>query len=370
MNLFNNTVIHITDPQGTAALSKEQKTFNRLIKQIDEQRKLLEAWNNILPVYAAKVGSEYRPVVDGVQANKASFAKLLDQAYGSKGLTKTENKKLSQLILDLASQVLEKGENSELEAIYQRHNDVSYTEEQQEVTESMKLMMEKALGLDLSEENAPQTPEEMMQLLHKKLQNEADEAEAARKLRQSKRKLSAKALAKQAKDEEEAKNVSQSIRDVYRKLASTLHPDREPDEAERARKTTLMQQVNTAYDKKDLLKLLELQLKIEQIDPNLTQVADSRLKHYNKILAEQLVELQSEVAHVEMPFNHGSFYAGPRITPGNVIRSLNKDIAELKRDLQDMQADLCNLGDIKALKVWLKNYRLQSAERSEFGFLF
>ncbi len=47
---------------------------------------------------------------------------------------------------------------------------------------------------------------------------------------------------------------------------AVLHPDREPDEAERVRKTELMQRVNEAYSKKDLLQLVALQLEIEQID--------------------------------------------------------------------------------------------------------
>jgi hypothetical protein len=47
-------------------------------------------------------------------------------------------------------------------------------------------------------------------------------------------------------------------------LVAALHPDREPDEQERKRKTELMQRVNTSYGKKYLLLLLELQLEIEQ----------------------------------------------------------------------------------------------------------
>jgi len=59
-------------------------------------------------------------------------------------------------------------------------------------------------------------------------------------------------------------NATQSIREIFRKLASALHPDRETDRKGREVKTALMLQVNRAYAGNDLLTLLELQ--IEQVD--------------------------------------------------------------------------------------------------------
>jgi len=44
----------------------------------------------------------------------------------------------------------------------------------------------------------------------------------------------AKAEAAQARREHSARGVGQSLRDVYRKLVSALHPDREPDAGRRA----------------------------------------------------------------------------------------------------------------------------------------
>ncbi|MFX6949690.1 molecular chaperone DnaJ, partial [Acinetobacter baumannii] len=82
--------------------------------------------------------------------------------------------------------------------------------------------------------------------------------------------------------------------------ASALHPDRELDESERARKTALMQQVNQAYEKNDLSRLLELQLELEQIDQrSIHGVSEERLTHYNHILTEQLGDLDQEIAHME-----------------------------------------------------------------------
>ncbi|WP_409015107.1 hypothetical protein [Caballeronia sp. LZ001] len=61
-----------------------------------------------------------------------------------------------------------------------------------------------------------------------------------------------------------------------------------------------MQRANQAYGKNDLLKLLELQLELEHIDQRaINVISEDRLKHYNKILREQLGELDQEILHVE-----------------------------------------------------------------------
>ena len=73
-------------------------------------------------------------------------------------------------------------------------------------------------------------------------------------------------MAQEVRQQELVQDASRSLRAVYRQLASALHPDREQDERERQRKTRLMQRVNVAYGKQDLLQLLTLQLEIEQID--------------------------------------------------------------------------------------------------------
>jgi hypothetical protein len=71
-----------------------------------------------------------------------------------------------------------------------------------------------------------------------------------------------------------------------------LHPDRETDPQERERKNALMQRVNQAYSKNSLLQLLELQLELEHIDQSaINNLSEDRLKHYNKILKEQVKEL-------------------------------------------------------------------------------
>ncbi|MEX3526894.1 MAG: hypothetical protein VB143_05845 [Burkholderia sp.] len=94
--------------------------------------------------------------------------------------------------------------------------------------------------------------------------------------------------------------ISRSLRDLYRCLASALHPYREPDADERARKTALMQRLNRAYDKQDLLQLLELERDLGAAEADrLAGAGDELLQHYNGILKAQLASLDRELHRVE-----------------------------------------------------------------------
>ena len=162
--------------------------------------------------------------------------------------------------------------------------------------------------------------------------------------------------------------ASQSVREVYRKLVAVLHPDREPDPEEQKRKTELMQRVNTAYGKKDLLLLLALQLEIEQIDPaQLSLIADSRLKYFNKILKEQLLELEQETNSIEELFkvdlNIPSFQ---RLTPKQLMSTLARDIKDLEMDISVIKRELKLYKKPISFKAWLKTYQIPRDEDSYY----
>ncbi|MGA7951760.1 MAG: molecular chaperone DnaJ, partial [Thiobacillaceae bacterium] len=138
-----------------------------------------------------------------------------------------------------------------------------------------------------------------------------------------------------------------------------LHPDREPDQQERDRKTELMQRINQAYDKKNLLLLLELQLELEHIDQaTINNITAGRLKHYNKILKEQLNELENEIYDTVEMFK-AQFGISPiaRISPSIIMRNLAADIVGIQHAIRDLKSELFIFQDIKKLKAWLKEAR-------------
>ena len=196
--------------------------------------------------------------------------------------------------------------------------------------------------------------------MHERAAEQARRAEEYRQARGAKRPKGAKAQAAQAQREQAAKEVSQSLREVFRKLASALHPDREPDAKERERKNELMQRVNAAYEANDLLTLLNLQLEIEQIDAaHLATLTPQRLAHYYQILREQLDELEAELRRFQQPFRMLMESWGARLTTEEVDRRLSADIGQLRAAILELETDLVAFRDPERLRKSLDEQELE-----------
>ena len=155
-----------------------------------------------------------------------------------------------------------------------------------------------------------------------------------------------------------------SIREVYRKLASALHPDREIDPSERDRKAGLMQRVNIAYASRSLLDLLEIQLELEHIDQAaLDNISEDRLKRWNTILKDQLSELEMELAEVELGFAiRSGMSTSVNVSPKHVKRALTTNISELREYIKAFEQDVRVFDGGRDLKPWLKSMKAHLAE--------
>jgi hypothetical protein len=125
-----------------------------------------------------------------------------------------------------------------------------------------------------------------------------------------------------------------------------------------------MQRANIAYEKRNLLQLLELQLELEHIDADsLRQISADRLRHYNAILKEQSKELDEELLHIEYDFLlRFQIDAFGTTRPESLLRGLDTDIVELKQALRDMERDLLAFENIHAVKSFLRALRRQERE--------
>jgi len=332
-------------------LTKSQKTFQKLIEDIDLKRQLLREWESESTRHHRKYADHFVPLLNSFNGLRETLLVTLDNAYGEKGLSKNMRQKIQDIICTLAGELLMGDDNDRVKEIYNRYSDTDYDTELQAELEDWQATM--ADFMDIPEEDAmPQSPEEWLRHMQEEQDAEARQREEAKNTR----KKSAKASAKEAKEKEAEVQVSQSIREVYRQLAKVIHPDKEQDLAERERKTLLMQRVNEAYQKKSLLTLLEIQLEVEQIDQAALQnISEERLKHYNKILKTQYAELCQEIRDVEFSFKDrfGIDY-DRRLAPKQLIPNLQKEIRDIDRRTASLKEDLRIMKTVEGVKLWLK----------------
>lgn len=374
MSSTDSKIISIAQISAAKELSRPQKQFNNLIKKIGTQKQALLEWQESLPLYNQKITGEYQPLWDAYNQQRVDLVYLLDRAYDDKLFTKSDRAKIKHILTDLAEQLIIEHGREELKEIHNKYSGSDFDADQEETdamaTELMKSMMGNMFGIDIGDDVDLSSPEKIQAFLHQK-QQEA-EAEYTEKQRQAEekraqRKKTQKQLEKEAQKQQEAQNISQSIREVYRKLAAALHPDREPDAQERERKTRLMQRVNAAYEKKNLLQLLELQLEVEQIDQeHLNNIAEDRLKYFIKILKEQLSELEQEIAGYELEFNarmKRPFYA--RLSPKTLIMTLEQEIRSLRSDIGNLKEDIKLFQNPSSLKAFLKSYKISKKRQTD-----
>lgn len=319
MTASQHDIVHIADEFKKKKLSKAQKQFNQLIKKIAEQKQLLLEWQTTLPQYNQRLSESYTPLMTKFNQQRIEWLHLLDRAYRNKDFSNADKKKLRHLLGELSHELVLSHGQVELTDLYNR-----YAADEQ-------VLLAETVMQDTDVSFAKKLPK--------------DTAQPDKKT---------------AKQQQEQEKISKSIQSVYRQLVASLHPDREPDEQERDRKTKLMQKVNVAYSKKDLLQLLELQLAVEQIDQaHLNNLSEDRLKYFNKVLQEQFAELSDEVEDIESAFKRQmNLSAKVHLSPKYLMKNLDEAMKDLQRRIKGLQMNNKAAKDSAVLKSWLKSYQI------------
>lgn len=289
---------HITDD---AKLLKEQKCFNKLTKDLEKYRQSLLELNDEIVVYKKHYLEDIVPLQQKHNQLAIMLSYFIDTHFEEKVFSSADRKRMCVLLDEIIGSFNPKDIDEKLKDIYNRRLDSDYDEVVKETSESanqeIRDILEKMFGMDI-DVDINKDPRLFQQELQQKMFEKLEE-EQQREAQKPPRKKSARTLAKEAREKEAQDLQSKSIREVYRQLAKSLHPDRIADDEDYEVKNQLMQEVNAAYGKKDLLTLLSIQLKIEQIDQDhIDGIAIEKLKHFNVILKNQLNELESEIHDV------------------------------------------------------------------------
>ncbi|AOI89510.1 molecular chaperone DnaJ [Burkholderia pseudomultivorans] len=362
MTARRGTAVAIAPGYETTRLSKARKTFNALVEQIDKRRERLGAWEAVMPAFQKKFVDGLLPLEQASSALRIRLVHLLDDAFLKKGLSKAEQRILSGLIADMARDLLDVGDDAQLKIVYKRHGASGIDSDAMTDRKAAKTKAGPTPGDEPADDLDTLSPDELAARIQAELdaQFERDMAShAAREAQRARRRKAPRQAAAQARREAEQAASSRSIREIYRKLASALHPDREPDPREQERKTVLMQRVNDAYAKGKLLQLLELQLEIEQIDQHaIDSFGEERLARYNGILEEQLRELDQEILHVEADFRRTYGIASSvKLAPDTVMRMLARDMASVQRGIHELNVALREFEDLDKVRDWLKDVK-------------
>lgn len=333
-------------------LSPAQRKYNALLEKIDKQKAALEQWQQAHHSCQQQVAGKYEPLRNHLTQEQLKLLLVLDDALHRHKFTKNQRQQLTDIILHLCEQLIDETDDEAFIALYQRYQpeaepDVS-PEEQAEMDTALRAAFEDTFGFSLDEAIDINDAEAIAQALFEQQQTHQQQTQRPRK-------KTAKQQAKEAQEKAEAEAAQQSIQSVYRQLVKALHPDRESDTDERARKTQLMQAVTVAYEEKNLIKLLELQLQETQISQQLHQLGDDKINAFIKLLENQWQQLKTETQQIEINYKQMlGLSPWEKLTPKKLHSVLRSDIAQLEQKIKDIQQDRRLFeGNIQALKAWL-----------------
>ncbi len=350
------------------ASSPLQREFARLLSQIETNGKQLQMLEQLHSQYRAKFGQilpALKAEQDALSRQMVLFLheRLLRPDEGkAKSLTVNNRKSIGRLIVSLSTEFALEGD-AQMRTIHDLYSHESI-EEMEAVNIDSLLSVLDDMGVELPAQAGKVSAADMAQEALKAMQAkmaQQDEIEAQRKARRdekraAKAKADPKAQAKLAQQEQAAQEAQSALKNIYRQLARQLHPDRADNDAQRALNHDLMSEANTAYDRQDLLALLKLQLRAQQIDASaMSTVAEDKLKSWIALLRAQSKDLTNECIELEIQMSHE--FRVPRhqdLTAANLERSLQAAMQDYDEALHMMRSDLEMIKNDADLKRWAK----------------
>ena len=355
-------------------VGKSQREFKKLIHQIDGKKQLLRQWQEYRTHHRRRVVDEILPLQREIHSARREVVLFIHDILRPDGrklpglrLGKVQQRKLIHVLLNLADGLLDEApEDQELEGIHDEYAALCREEVKNLELKEDRLILEELFGVDLSDY---QGEGDLMYFARQKIhqQQQADEEKRAARRQKKKSARSAKQDSEEqpslSRKEQEAQAASLSVKEVYRKLASSLHPDREKDPVARVRKTEIMQKVNQAYADNDLLTLLNLQLEIEQIDSDhILTLPEERLRNYIRVLRVQLAELEQEIqGELRAILDTGPYYGA--LTPARIEQEFDAEVEHLRALVVQIRRDLEEFSDPTILRRWLR-------ELPDHGYFF
>ena len=344
-------------PVLPAGSSPQQKKFGKLVRQIEALRASVARWREALPLHQQRCVRELNPLITAYRGELLAFVLFLEQQYLACELRRDQQARLGELITRLAQPLIDGDHSGEVQALLNRYLADPVPAHPPPPESAMPAPLAPPLpadeAIDWTDPDALEAHQQRLEAEREATRHSARQAAVQQR----------QAAARQRLASTEQAEAQQSVRSVFRKLASALHPDREADASERARKTALMQRVNVAYGRQDLLALLNLQLEAEQINTqHMATLADDRLRHYNRVLAEQVAELQRDLAECEdqVRQTHG-LAPDQRLDPARLPTLLSRDRQALQQQITHLQHDRRFLADRQALKRWIKHQHAAAA---------
>lgn len=338
--------------KAKSKLHKLQQQFNKKVKRIAKLKEDLAQRKQIISQIQKRVHDELQPLLDELTEQRVALVHLLDKAYPLPFFRKREKERLVLFIEDITFDLIDRHGRHDLKEIHDKYADLSFEDSLALAEEDAREMTEQlfwdvfGIEVDMDEPDFDSIEDQLNQ--------KARELEEEKQSRQSARKKTKAQLAKEEKAKAELTNISKASRRVYTTLAKLLHPDAEQDEQARTWKEEATKRVTHAYHEDDFFELLRLQMEFMQHEgQHLDSLPEDQLTFYNKLLNEQVRELEGELDMFSFS-PEGSLYFRYGGSPKQMDQKFNHEKNEIILDIEFMKQEVETLQDPQQIRQMLK----------------
>ena len=342
-----------------STLSAEQRRFNQLLERTELLAGKIEAARVLADAHRIVWSAALRPLESQRNLLMRDMALWLDDRLKRPGLTRKQQQMASDIICELAgSLVLEGVEN--MRELHDAHSDETLGEQEKASAAETQAFLEEMLGEALNSDQEFANPQDVLHASMEQIRQQAEAHQQARAAHKAKRARTAQ--------KQQTEDADGALRTIYRQLASALHPDRETDPAEQVRKTALMSEANAAYARRDLLALLQLQLRADLADVRkVSTMAKEKIAALTALLKERVDVLARELRDFE---NHSraEFDLPPHLplNAAGLRRHMQERKHSLLADIGMMQRDFVRVRDDVEFKRWLRDQQRLAQEEERF----
>lgn len=325
----------------------------------------MESVSSLADAHRSAYWGTVRPLEDEREKLMRDMALWLDMRLQSKGLSNKQRWMAREMICNLTSD-LAMGGDAAMRTLHDRHSVKTLADEENAALAGMQQFMKKILGYAMrsfpSANNNEPVELEPLQTIDSDCIQRPSCSYVHATAQQKCEKSAAQTMAEQL-----AHDAEETLRTIYRQLVSSLHPDRESDLKERERKTALMKEVNTAYERKDLHVLLRLQMRVNLSHTSkMATFAREKVNALINLLKERTQFLEQQVYEIQrqMRFEFGlSDYQ--HISAAVLKRHLMTQKQNLESDIHMISRDLQRVQNDSELKRWLSEQHKLTNHRSE-----
>ncbi len=335
-------------------LSPAARAYNLQLARIEKLQSQRDELDALGQAHRAELQRWVHPLRVRQRQRMGDMARFLATQLDNKALSRLQRERARDALCELAQALAAEGDRA-MAALHDRHSPRTLAQIRQAAADTLRARLEAALGKPLDDLAADASPEALLRAGMARLQQADDESQARRRARAEARKARKVPAARQV----QLADADTTLRRLFRQLASALHPDREPDPERRMRKTALMSAANAAYERKDLVTLMRLQVQAELADPAaVSRLTDDRLASLTLLLKQQVAELERErAARQQQLADEFELPAGQVLNANTLkqrllseVRALEAAVARLAQDGERMQAPA-------GLKRWLNEWR-------------